>query len=171
MPNSNQYVNPIALKHIGWKYYIVYDVWIVIELIVVYFFYIETRYTPLEEIAKHFDGEVSRVQKPQMFCTTLTFYRMLSLEATPLPRSPRSLPPRLVALTLLILARSARTLRPRSTRCYQYLSGLRPSETSSKSNGRMVAYKHLVITCNSKHWISITFVHRSTNLVIFLYVS
>lgn len=60
--NSNQYVNPIALKHIGWKYYIVYDVWIVLELIVVYFFYIETRYTPLEEIAKHFDGEVSKPQ-------------------------------------------------------------------------------------------------------------
>jgi len=53
----NQYVNPIAIKHIGWKYYIVYDVWIAVELIVVYFFYIETRYTPLEEIAKHFDGE------------------------------------------------------------------------------------------------------------------
>jgi hypothetical protein len=56
-PHSNQYVNPIAIKHIGWKYYIVYDVWIAVELIVVYFFYIETRYTPLEEIAKHFDGE------------------------------------------------------------------------------------------------------------------
>jgi len=54
----NQYVNPIALKHIAWKYYIVYDIWIAIELVVVYFFYIETRYTPLEEIAKHFDGEV-----------------------------------------------------------------------------------------------------------------
>ena len=39
-----------------------YDVWILIELIVVYFFYIETRYTPLEEIAKHFDGEVSTAQ-------------------------------------------------------------------------------------------------------------
>lgn len=39
-----------------------YDVWIVLELIVVYFFYIETRYTPLEEIAKHFDGEVSTAQ-------------------------------------------------------------------------------------------------------------
>ena len=52
-PHSNQYVNPIAIKHIGWKYYIVYDVWIAVELIVVYFFYIETRYTPLEEIAKH----------------------------------------------------------------------------------------------------------------------
>ena len=61
-PHSNQYVNPIAIKHIGWKYYIVYDVWIVLELIVVYFFYIETRYTPLEEIAKHFDGEVSTAQ-------------------------------------------------------------------------------------------------------------
>ena len=52
-PNSNQYVNPIALGHIKWKYYIVYDVWLVVELVVVYFFYIETRYTPLEEIAKH----------------------------------------------------------------------------------------------------------------------
>lgn len=56
---SNQYVNPIAMDNIGWKYYIVYDVWIAVELVVVYFFYIETRYTPLEEIAKHFDGEVS----------------------------------------------------------------------------------------------------------------
>lgn len=53
----NQYVNPIALKNIDWKYYIVYCVWLLVELIVVYFFYIETRYTPLEEIAKHFDGE------------------------------------------------------------------------------------------------------------------
>ncbi|EMC91174.1 hypothetical protein BAUCODRAFT_317249 [Baudoinia panamericana UAMH 10762] len=53
----NQYVNPIALKNIGWKYYIVYCVWLAVELVVVWFYYIETRYTPLEEIAKHFDGE------------------------------------------------------------------------------------------------------------------
>lgn len=53
----NQYVNPIALDDIKWKYYIVYCAWLAVELIVVYFFYIETRYTPLEEIAKHFDGE------------------------------------------------------------------------------------------------------------------
>ena len=53
----NQYVNPIALENIAWKYYIVYCVWLLIELGVVYFFFIETRYTPLEEIAKHFDGE------------------------------------------------------------------------------------------------------------------
>lgn len=53
----NQYVNPIALKNIQWKYYIFYCVWLGIELVVVYFFYIETRNTPLEEIAKHFDGD------------------------------------------------------------------------------------------------------------------
>ena len=60
-PHSNQYVNPIAIKHIGWKYYIVYDVWIAVELIVVYFFYIETKNTPLEEIARHFDGDAAAV--------------------------------------------------------------------------------------------------------------
>ena len=53
----NQYVNPIALDHIHWKYYIFYCVWLAIELAVVYFFYVETRNTPLEEIAKHFDGD------------------------------------------------------------------------------------------------------------------
>ena len=32
----NQYVNPIGLENIGWKYYIFYCVWIGIELVVVY---------------------------------------------------------------------------------------------------------------------------------------
>jgi MFS family permease len=53
----NQYVNPIALNHLDWKYYIVYCCWLAVELLFVFFFYVETRYTPLEEIAKHFDGE------------------------------------------------------------------------------------------------------------------
>jgi len=53
----NQYINPIALDNIGWHYYIFYCVWLGVELVVVYFFYIETRNTPLEEIAKHFDGD------------------------------------------------------------------------------------------------------------------
>ncbi|KAL4804576.1 general substrate transporter [Aspergillus unguis] len=53
----NQYVNPIALLDIGWKYYIVYCVWLVVELFVVWKFYIETRRTPLEEIVKFFDGD------------------------------------------------------------------------------------------------------------------
>jgi hypothetical protein len=53
----NQYINPIALENFGWKYYIFHCVWLGVELTVVWFFYIETRNTPLEEIAKYFDGE------------------------------------------------------------------------------------------------------------------
>lgn len=53
----NQYVNAIALEAIQWKYYMVYCVFIVFEILVVYFFIVETRYTPLEEIAKYFDGD------------------------------------------------------------------------------------------------------------------
>lgn len=53
----NSYVNPVALAAMNWKYYIVYDAWLAVELVVVYWFYIETRNTPLEEIVKFFDGE------------------------------------------------------------------------------------------------------------------
>ncbi|KAI9733121.1 MAG: hypothetical protein M1834_003668 [Cirrosporium novae-zelandiae] len=53
----NQYINPIALDAIHWRYYIVYCCWLAFELVFVWKFYIETRNTPLEEIAKHFDGE------------------------------------------------------------------------------------------------------------------
>jgi hypothetical protein len=49
----NQYVNPVALGALGWKYYIVYDCWIAVELAVVYFFYIEVG---LEGISRYFDG-------------------------------------------------------------------------------------------------------------------
>ncbi|KAJ9660188.1 hypothetical protein H2198_002694 [Neophaeococcomyces mojaviensis] len=57
----NQYVNPIALDNLKWKYYIFYCCWLAVELAVVYFFYIETRNTPLEEIAKYFDGDAAIV--------------------------------------------------------------------------------------------------------------
>ena len=53
----NQYINPIALARLTWKYYIFYDAWLLFELFIVWRFYLETRNTPLEEIAKHFDGE------------------------------------------------------------------------------------------------------------------
>ena len=57
----NNYVNPVALQNIGWKYYIVYDVWLLVELIVVYFFYPETRGPTLEEMARIFDGDEAAV--------------------------------------------------------------------------------------------------------------
>jgi hypothetical protein len=52
----NQYVNPIALTQLKWKYYIVYDVWIAFELVVVYFLFIETKGSSLEEISLKIDG-------------------------------------------------------------------------------------------------------------------
>lgn len=57
----NQYVNPIGLDNLQWKYYIFYCVWILVELIVVYIFYIETKGPTLEEIAKLFDGDDAAV--------------------------------------------------------------------------------------------------------------
>ncbi|KAA8894147.1 general substrate transporter [Sphaerosporella brunnea] len=51
----NNYVNPVALQDISWKYYIVYCCWLAAEFVFVYFFFVETRYTPLEEIAAYFD--------------------------------------------------------------------------------------------------------------------
>ncbi|KAJ5924933.1 hypothetical protein N7454_007572 [Penicillium verhagenii] len=53
----NQYVNPIALDNIGWRYYIFYCCFLAVEVVVVWAFYVETRYVPLEEIARIFDGD------------------------------------------------------------------------------------------------------------------
>lgn len=39
----NQFVNPIALEAIGWKYYIVYCVWLAIALLTVFFMFPETK--------------------------------------------------------------------------------------------------------------------------------
>ncbi|KAJ6514230.1 hexose transporter [Mycena vitilis] len=52
----NQYVNPIALDAIAWKYYVVYCVWLVFEGVFLYFFIIETKGRTLEETAAIFDG-------------------------------------------------------------------------------------------------------------------
>ena len=53
----NQYVNPIALENLQWKYYIIYCCFLAFEVVILYVYVVETRYTPLEEIAKFFDGE------------------------------------------------------------------------------------------------------------------
>lgn len=53
----SNYVNPIALERIQWKYYLCYIIWLAIQSVVVYFFYVETKGRTLEAIAIVFDGE------------------------------------------------------------------------------------------------------------------
>ncbi|KAF7795673.1 hypothetical protein EIP86_006838 [Pleurotus ostreatoroseus] len=53
----NQYVNPVALDAIAWKYYIVYCCWIAFEFVFCYMFIVETRNLSLEETAALFDGD------------------------------------------------------------------------------------------------------------------
>lgn len=60
----NTYVNPIALDKIGWKYYIVYCVWILVEITTVYVMFPETKDRSLEELAFMFEGrEAQEKQK------------------------------------------------------------------------------------------------------------
>ncbi|KAJ3999448.1 hypothetical protein F5050DRAFT_1709706 [Lentinula boryana] len=53
----NQFANPIAIERLGWWYYIVYCGLLVIELVFVVTFIVETRGRTLEETAALFDGE------------------------------------------------------------------------------------------------------------------
>ncbi|KAM5344155.1 hypothetical protein ACJ41O_012692 [Fusarium nematophilum] len=57
----NTFVNPIALEAIGWKYYIVFAVILVVVTVTIYFFYPETKGHSLEEMAVIFDKEEAAV--------------------------------------------------------------------------------------------------------------
>ncbi|KAH8108793.1 hexose transporter [Phellopilus nigrolimitatus] len=51
----NQYVNPIALENLSWRYYIVYACWILFETVFCYIYIVETKGRTLEETAALFD--------------------------------------------------------------------------------------------------------------------
>ncbi|KAI0407786.1 hexose transporter [Xylaria palmicola] len=53
------FVNPIGLENIGWKYYLVFSVLLVIFLAITYFLFPETKGHTLEDIAVIFDGTQS----------------------------------------------------------------------------------------------------------------
>ncbi|CAG8973376.1 hypothetical protein HYALB_00000139 [Hymenoscyphus albidus] len=57
------YTNPIAWDNLPHHYHLslIYTIWIFVELVFVYFFYIETRGPTLEELAKIFDGDEAEV--------------------------------------------------------------------------------------------------------------
>lgn len=52
-----QYINPIGLENISWKYYIIECIFIACLVAIIYFSFVETHGYTLEEIAVLFDGE------------------------------------------------------------------------------------------------------------------
>ncbi|KAI0439711.1 hexose transporter [Xylaria telfairii] len=50
------FVNPIGLENIGWKYYLLFSVLLVIFLVITYFLFPETRGHSLEDMSVLFDG-------------------------------------------------------------------------------------------------------------------
>jgi MFS family permease len=52
----NTYGISVGIEAIEWKLYIVYIVWIIIEIVVIYFFFVETAGKTLEEMAYIFDA-------------------------------------------------------------------------------------------------------------------
>ena len=59
----NQYVNPIGLQHLQWRYYFVYIAILVIECLCIWFLFVETKGPTLEEIAELFDGKDANIGK------------------------------------------------------------------------------------------------------------
>lgn len=55
----NNYVNNIAMDAIQWKYYIVWCVWLVVQMNIVYWFFPETHGLGLEEVAMVFGDEAT----------------------------------------------------------------------------------------------------------------
>ncbi|KAK3383331.1 general substrate transporter [Lasiosphaeria ovina] len=60
----NTYANPLAFQYFdghSWKFYLIYTCWIFLELVFVYFMYVETKGPTLEELAKVIDGDEAEV--------------------------------------------------------------------------------------------------------------
>ncbi|OBT94193.1 hypothetical protein VE01_06954 [Pseudogymnoascus verrucosus] len=55
----NGYANPVAMEAISWRYYIVYICVLAVEVVLVFFFFPETKGKTLEEVAFIFDGDTA----------------------------------------------------------------------------------------------------------------
>lgn len=57
----NQYVNPIGLEALQWRFYFFYIAILVIECLCIWFLFVETKGPTLDEIAALFDGDQANV--------------------------------------------------------------------------------------------------------------
>jgi hypothetical protein len=71
----NGYVNPIAMAAIGWKYYIVWDIWLVCQTAIVYIFFPETHGLGLEEVAEVFGDALIDSEKTLTQMHALNTYK------------------------------------------------------------------------------------------------
>ena len=62
----NQFVNPIGIKSAGWKYYISYCIFLLIEVLFVYFLFPETSGRTLEELAFLYEGKEREEQQKRV---------------------------------------------------------------------------------------------------------
>ncbi|KIY02247.1 uncharacterized protein Z520_02385 [Fonsecaea multimorphosa CBS 102226] len=53
----NTYVPPVAIANSGWRFYILYVVWDAFGVVIIYFFFVETRGRSLEELDELFESE------------------------------------------------------------------------------------------------------------------
>ncbi|GIK01960.1 hypothetical protein Aspvir_006003 [Aspergillus viridinutans] len=56
----NTYGVSIGISEIGWKLYLVYIIWIVVEMVIIYFFFVETAGKTLEELREVFEAKNPR---------------------------------------------------------------------------------------------------------------
>ena len=60
----NQFVNPVGMDSLGWKYYLVYVGWLLVEIVVFWWLYPETKGYTLERIQEAF-GEDVKLDGPE----------------------------------------------------------------------------------------------------------
>jgi len=53
----NTYVPPVAIANSGWRFYILYVVWDAFGVVIIYFFFVETRGRSLEELDELFEAK------------------------------------------------------------------------------------------------------------------
>jgi len=58
---AKNYINPIGLKKLQWRFYFVYIAILVCECLIIWFYFVETKGPTLEEIATLFDGADANV--------------------------------------------------------------------------------------------------------------
>ena len=53
----NTYVPPVAIANSGWRFYLLYVVWDAFGVVIIYFFFVETKGRSLEEMDELFESK------------------------------------------------------------------------------------------------------------------